>query len=334
MNKILRGPSVPEIARRAGVGTATVDRVLNGRANVSAATATRVLTALAELRQPKAEKQRRITVLSESGDSFNRSLEDAVAAVARRRQDLAFDVHTFSSMDVRILSLAQQIERLSQGADGMILVAREDPAIVRAARAVKRRGTPVVCLATDLPESCRHAFVGSNEFGAGAAAAGLIGDLLGKDGGDVLLIVCGDYLAAKDRETGFRHVLEDLCPSVRIVERADVRNDPEIARAAVVAHIDRFGPPDAIYSIAGGNSGIGRALQECELVGQVTFVGHELNSNSRLLLKAGQMTYLIARDQEQEVMLGISVLDSIFAGHPFSAREERPARILSRHVGA
>jgi LacI family transcriptional regulator len=50
--KIRRGPSVSEIAELAGVGTATVDRVLNGRGQVSATTATRVLDALAQLQKP------------------------------------------------------------------------------------------------------------------------------------------------------------------------------------------------------------------------------------------------------------------------------------------
>jgi len=33
-------------------------------------------------------------------------------------------------------------------------------------------------------------------------------------------------------------------------------------------------------------------------------------------------------------MIGLSVLDALFAGRPFSPREERSVRILSRHIGA
>lgn len=294
-SRIRRGPSVSDIAACAGVGTATVDRVLNGRAHVSDATAARVMQALAQLQAPSRPVQRRIAILCESGESFNRALVEAVDVVARRRQDLAFRVETLLSADVRPLPLAQRIERMAGEADAMILVLREDPVIQRAARAVKRRGMPVVCLATDLPETCRHAFVGSDEDSAGAAAAGLLADLR-PGGGGILMLTCGDYHAARDRESGFRRVLADH-PALRIARRVDVDNRPEESYAAVRDEIARSGPPVGIYSIAGGNRGIGAALQEADLAGRVAFVGHELNRHSRDLLLSGAMTYLIARDQ-------------------------------------
>jgi LacI family transcriptional regulator len=270
-------------------------------------------------------------VLCESGDSLNRSLREAVEAVGRRRQDLAFEVHTCSSFDVPLVLLAQEIERVSQQVEGLVLVAREDQAIIRAARAVKRRGTPVACLATDLPRSCRHGFVGSDERSAGAAAAGLMGDLLGHKGGRILFVACGDYHAAKDREEGFRSALAEAFPQLTIDHRVDVRNDPDLARAALRAYVSRRGPPKGIYSIAGGNTGIGQALGELGLARGIVFVGHELNANSRALLASGAMHYLIARDQEQEVMLSVAMLEAILDGHPYQERDERQVRILSKH---
>ena len=78
-----RGPTIVEIAHASGVGTATVDRVLNGRGGVRPVTRQKVLDALAELRdgeKPQTETARRkIAFLTESGVSFNRSLEEAVA---------------------------------------------------------------------------------------------------------------------------------------------------------------------------------------------------------------------------------------------------------------
>ena len=113
----------------------------------------------------------------------------------------------------------------------------------------------------------------------------LLGDLIRSDDGRVLFIACGAYDAAKDREDGFRSALQEEFPHLRIEHRVDVRNDPELAYAEVKKFVAEHGPPAGIYSIAGGNSGIGRALVELGIAREVIFVGHELNANSRSLLR-------------------------------------------------
>jgi len=330
--RIRRGPSVEEVAVVAGVGTATVDRVLNSRGNVSDATRTRVLDALDALRKADATKRTRIAFICEAGDSFNRSLTDAVKAVAWRRQELELTVFAASSFDVEIVPFAQQIEREAESADGVVIVAREHPAILRAARAVMRRGKPVICLATDLPRSCRNGFVGSNEHAAGAAAAGLMGDLIRSRNGRILFIACGEYHAAKDRERGFRTVLNSEFRHLNIEHRLDVKNDPELTYQVVKRFMTESGIPHGIYSVAGGNSAVGKVLQELGAQQHVVFIGHELNPNSRSLLTSGIMNYLITRDQEQEVMLSLTMIEAALNGRPYHDQDESQVRIVCRHT--
>ncbi len=328
-----RGPSVAEIAVLAGVGTATVDRVLNLRGQVTDDMRHRVLEALGRL-QSRPEKKRRITFLCESGDSFNRSLTEAVSAVGWRRQDLELAVRTFASMEVQLIQFAQEIEREAEISDGIVLVAREDAHVVRAASAVRRRGKPVVCLATDLKPFCRNGFVGSDEHAAGAAAAELLGKLIRVPNGRVLFIHCGTYHAAKDREDGFRTTLARDFAHLSIIDRLDVRNDPQVAHDAVLDHIRRRGAPEGIYSVAGGNSGVGRALEDAGISNDVIFIGHELNANSRALLASGAMDYLIGRDQEREVMLSLAMIEAAMDGRPHHDRDKTQVRIISRHTAA
>jgi LacI family transcriptional regulator len=331
--KVRRGPSVVEIADLAGVGTATVDRVLNMRGQVSDDMRHRVMEALVRL-QARTEKKRRITFICESGDSFNRSLTEAVGAVGWRRQDLELAVRTFPSMEVQLVHFAQEIEREAESTDGIVLVAREDAHVVRAASAVRRRGKPVVCLATDLKPFCRNGFVGSDEFAAGAAAAELLGKLIRQQDGRILFIHCGTYHAAKDREDGFRAALAQDFPHLSIIDRLDVRNDPQVAHDAVLDHIRQRGAPEGIYSVAGGNSGVGRALEDAGIATQVVFIGHELNANSRALLKSGAMDYLIGRDQEREVMLALAMIEAAIDGRPHHDRDTTQVRIISKHISA
>src|SRR5215472_8792467 len=87
-----RGPTILEIARASGVGTATVDRVLNGRDGVREVTRKKVLDALAAFSNGEQRKtvsvHRRIAFLTESGVSFNRSLQEAVADYGGTREDV------------------------------------------------------------------------------------------------------------------------------------------------------------------------------------------------------------------------------------------------------
>jgi LacI family transcriptional regulator len=328
--KIRRGPSVEEVALLAGVGTATVDRVLNGRSLVSGEMRTRVIDALSKLRAPHNFYKRRICFLCESGDSFNRALTEAVLAIGWRRQDLELAIRTFPSMDVRLINFAQEIEREAESSDGLVLVSRENIHVTRAARAVRRRGKPVICLATDLEPRCRNGFVGSDERAAGMAAAELLGSLVRESRGRILFIHCGTYHAAKDREDGFREVLSREFPNLEISGRLDVRNDPKIAHEEVLAYIQQHGAPDGIYSVAGGNSGVGAALEEASVAQKVVFIGHELNNNSRALLKSGAMDYLIGRDQEREVMLSLAMIEAALDGRPHHDRDTTQVRIISR----
>ena len=75
-----RGPTIGEIAKASRVGTATVDRVLNGRDSVRETTRMKVLAALAHLSggaEPGGEApRRRISFVCDSGVSFNRTLQE------------------------------------------------------------------------------------------------------------------------------------------------------------------------------------------------------------------------------------------------------------------
>lgn len=67
---------------------------------------------------------------------------------------------------------------------------------------------------------------------------------------------------------------------------------------------------------------------------EVVFVGHELNANSRLLLRSGVMDYLIGRDQEQEVMLVLAMIEAALDGRPHHDCDERQVHIVSKHTCA
>ena len=73
-------PVRPQIANLAGVGPATVDRVINGRKGVRDKTRERVLAAVRKLSQPIEEGgRRRIGLLCEPGATLNAAMAEFAA---------------------------------------------------------------------------------------------------------------------------------------------------------------------------------------------------------------------------------------------------------------
>ncbi|WP_420326617.1 substrate-binding domain-containing protein [Mameliella sp.] len=183
-----KGPTVEETAKLAGVGTASVDRVLNNRPGVKEKTRTRVLAAFDKLKheQGEAATSLRIRLLCDSGESSNAMVELAVDRVNRSVTGIEIDGHYDSTNEMDPLPFASNIEDAAE-ADGVIVIAREHPAINRTIRKLLGSGQPVVTLTTDLPSSRRSAYIGNDQYAAGSVAAQLIGQILPEKRNSILL---------------------------------------------------------------------------------------------------------------------------------------------------
>jgi LacI family transcriptional regulator len=128
-----------------------------------------------------------------------------------------------------------------------------------------------------------------------------MGQAIGNREGKVLLVYSAPYLAQEQRELGFRRVLRAEFPGLTVDERVNSNDDSEFVYHNIVRYFNEHGQPAGIYNVAGGNTGIGRALVEFNFVDNAIFIGHELNDNSRQLLETGIMNFAIGHDVLLEV---------------------------------
>jgi LacI family transcriptional regulator len=306
-----RAPTIADIAAIAGVGAATVDRVLNGRSGVREGTRRKVTDALKKLRDrgfTSTSPQRRIAFLVESGASFNRSVEAALQSLDTTQKNVSWTLELHSGSELNLIAFAQSIQRAAKGADGLVIVSRQDSNVRRAVRAVSARGVPVVCATTDLPNSDRLVYVGNDQESAGATAAHLMRTAIGRKKGRILLVVSAPYRCQEERELGFRRVLRRDFPELQIDERVSSNDEPDYSYEKVRQYIDDHGKPDGIYNVAGGNRGIARALESAKLLGQVVLISHELTESSRVLLESNKMDFVIGHDIAKEIELSISAI--------------------------
>ncbi len=328
-----RGPTVSEIAKVAGVGSATVDRVLNNRPGVSEKTRQRVQNAFEKLATERGAVERllNLKLYCDSGASFNGLMEAAVDRINRTLPGIQIDGHYVSTHQMDPIPFARKIEDEGFDADGVIVIAREHPAINRAVRKLVGSDRPVVTLTTDLPSSRRSAYIGNNQYAAGSVAAQLIGQILPEKRNNILLMMSVPFRSQQEREMGFRRVLRSEFPYLKIEERVTSDDSTETTREQLAAYIDTHGCPAAIYNVAGANRGVAEALEAFGKTHETIFVGHELTPYSRALLESGVMDYVISHDFVAEVTTAAEWLRSHVSGTEISEPAETQISIHTRY---
>lgn len=305
-------PGLAEVARRAGVGIATVDRVLNERGGVSAETERRVLEAARALGlrrvlpAPHVRSLRIEVLLGPGFTPFMRRLGSGMAQVAATL-DRSITVLR-SSIDMT--DPARVAARIARSrADGIIIYCEEHPANVAAIAAAEAAGRPVICVVTDVPEAPRTAYVGIDHAKAGRTAGFFVARMGETRGTALILATSTGFRAHKQRIDGFHAALALHAPGI---VAAPVMTTQDMADRSYhhITRALRGGAGDivAIYNTGGGNEGVGHALRDRESGAPIIFVGHELTGESAVLLRDGLMTVTIDQAPELQARRSIDLM--------------------------
>ncbi|WP_336757079.1 LacI family DNA-binding transcriptional regulator [Pantoea sp. USHLN298] len=306
--------SLKEIARRAGVGLATVDRVLNERGGVAPATVRRVLQAAREsgLKRILPEEHRRpwqIEVLMSCNDSFFfRQLAQDFTEAAMHPGYRRLTLHRTYVPEAQHERLAKRILAGSETRDALIVFAHSHPMIYDALAHCQARGVPVITLVTDLPDAARLCHVGINQKKAGRTAGQLMGKMLHQPG--EVLIVSGrlDYTAHRERTEGFREILTDRFPHLQLREVVAAQEDRDLISRLLEKQLTRSGNLLGIYNTGMGNTEIGQALARHRRLNQCVWIAHELYSTTRTLMAQQSIALTLDQNTRQHAQLALQLL--------------------------
>ncbi|MBP0598745.1 LacI family DNA-binding transcriptional regulator [Herbaspirillum sp. LeCh32-8] len=321
---------VSDIATAAGVSTATVDRVLNGRPGVRAATLQKVMKAAAALDYLpesdlyKAMRPRPMQLVFLLPPRSNRYMQMLGDYIGFAEEHLApFNVrckyHHIEGFNPRVL--AQRLLHYGRQADGVACMALEHPLVREAVNTLADEGVHVVTLISDLSNSRRAAYVGMDNRAAGRTAGYLLARFLGRDvthpaagrkPGKIAMIAGSlSYRGHEEREMGFQHVLEEICPQVQVVGLREGHDDADTNYKQARILLEQYPDLAGMYNIGGASDGVGRALRESGRDQKVVFIGHGLTPDTRGLLIDGTMDAVLTQHPQNMIMNCVRIFTNL-----------------------
>lgn len=296
-------PTILDLARTAGVGVATVDRVLNQRARVRRETAERVLAAaeaigyhgagLLKRRLDETPEEKTFGFLLQRPDAFYQGLATMLAAATRALPSvLGRPVVEFVD-DISAGTVAARLAALGTRADIVAVVAADHPKITEAVATLRARGVGVVTLLSEL-STPTAGHLGIDHRKAGRTAAWVIARLAKRAGPIGIFVGSHRYIGHELSEMSFRSYFREHAPAFRLLEPLANLDDPGIAYESTLELIRRNPDLAGIYVAGGGMAGLIDALRESGRHGDIVAVCNELIPETRAALIDGVIDAVIA----------------------------------------
>ncbi|WP_380178757.1 LacI family DNA-binding transcriptional regulator [Kalamiella sp. sgz302252] len=266
-------PTMQDIAREAGVGVATVDRVINRRASVKPATELRVLNAAKKLgfvsdklaAYPATVRLCRVGfILLDTGAEFYRQLSEQLRIQAGLATGLTLTTE-FVWLNVNATqAIAEAILTLGKRAEAIGIVAIDNPLVNQAIDRVKEQGVRVYTLFSELTASGCAGYIGLDNRKAGRTAAWMIARLSPRPGKIGILLGDHRFLCQEISEISFRSWFREKAAGFDILEPLRSYEDDAVAEQATRKLLQETPDLVALYVPSGGVEGVVQALLEAK----------------------------------------------------------------------
>jgi len=287
-----RRVNIAELAEKAGVSVSTIDRIMNGRANVRPATAARVLAAaeavafyaLPTLRERLSVDRPTIRLgflLQQSNRALYRMIAEAVQLAGSESPEPVKIVVEHMD-DLSPEAVAARILRLGEQVQALAVVSAEHPRIAHAIETLAANGVPSYGLISELTASCGIGYIGLDNWKVGRTAGWAVSGLCRRVGRVAILVGNHRYRCQEQNESGFRSYLREHAPDFTLLEPVQTFEDKSIARE-VTEQLLRHQPDLAgLYVSGGGMVGVLEALKASGRGSSIVTVGNDLTTHTRM----------------------------------------------------
>lgn len=310
--------TLSDVATRAGVGSATVDRVLNERGDVSDAVRKRVIDAARELglKRLLPSSHHRILRVNVILARPDRPLIARMGIEMRRlaqRLDSTISIHRTILKYESPEAIAEALMR--GNFDAVIVDAPDHPLIHRTINDMAAQNRPVVTIISDVPGSARLAYAGTDHYKAGRSAGYFLGRMTPPPASPgKVLILCHHigFQAHAERIRGLTDHMMTEVPHLVVAEIVRGGDDPDISEIKLKEAFRRHPETVCVYNAGAGNRGVIAAIRADILPRRPNFIGHELTAFTYQCLREGSMTLTIDQNPELQAQYALEVLMNHF----------------------
>jgi LacI family transcriptional regulator len=159
---------------------------------------------------------------------------------------------------------------------------------------------PVITTNSDISNSNRLAYVGSDYYKGGATAAGLMKFLI-KPNEDIAVITGSlNMLGHRLRVDGFTDKITKAVEGIRIVDVIECNDDNYEAYEATKALFQKYPDIKSIFIGAGGTEGVCEAVKHLELSSNVKIICFDLTLPIRACMREGIIDFAILQEPEYQ----------------------------------
>lgn len=291
-----RRPTIADLAKKAGVSVATVDRVLNSRLPVRGDTADMVVQAAESIgylttgplkRRPTKIPVLKFGFLLQKRDAFYQLLGQELANVTTAASDIEGKPIIEFMDELAPPFIVERIRELAPKVDCLALVAVDHHLVNEAVDAVVASGKPVFTLLSDISTSSKSGHIGLDCRKLGRSAAWTISRIAHGPGKVGILLGAHRYLNQELAEFSFRSYMREHAPGFTLMELIINLDNESIAYEAITHMIERNEELVAIYACGGGQDSLIRVLRDKRGVRRIVAVCNELTPTNRSALFDG-----------------------------------------------
>lgn len=224
---MIKRPTIVDIAKQLGVSVATVHRALRDSPSVTPATKRRVREVAKEIgyqpnlaaRALSSKSSIRISVNTLKGttsfwDEVRAGVNDEIANLDIKNVDINYRTHSHVIDD----ELAAFESALSDHVEGIITFPSDPRKLAPLLAKAEEANIPVVCIATDAPESGRIAVVSVNTEVSGALAADFIGHVVRGKGTVGATLFEYSVTEHAEKYNAFRETMQQFYSHLHVLE--------------------------------------------------------------------------------------------------------------------